>query len=248
MERISSRQNPIVKRFREAARAGGGEWCCSTASTSSRRRWPRRAHRRRGVRRRRCADGRLAALAARLVRAGSTRDRRHRSGARRDEPGASARRASSRSPRAAGRRRRSLMAARDGRRRWCLMLSEVQDPGNVGAIVRAAEACGATGVVAGEGTADPFGWKALRGAMGSTFRLPVASRQTLADAVGVARAQRGCACSRRRRATARRCRRCDLRGPSAILLGGEGAGLPPAICWTRPTSGSRSRCGRRSSR
>ena len=106
-----------------------------------------------------------------------------------------------------------------------LMLSQVQDPGNVGAIIRAAEACGATGVVAGEGTADPFGWKALRGAMGSTFRLPVASGQTLADAVASARAA-----GLRVFATAARegtpLAACDLRGPSAILFGGEGAGLP----------------------
>ena len=106
-----------------------------------------------------------------------------------------------------------------------LLLNQVQDPGNVGAIIRAAEACGATGVVAGEGTADPFGWKALRGAMGSTFRLPVASGQTLADAVGSARAA-----GLRVFATAARdgtpLAACDLRGPSAILFGGEGAGLP----------------------
>src|SRR5262249_10919030 len=54
-----------------------------------------------------------------------------------------------------------------------LMLHDVQDPGNVGAVVRAAEGCGATGVVCSEHTADPFGWKALRGAMGSAFRLPL---------------------------------------------------------------------------
>src|SRR5688500_10112503 len=55
-----------------------------------------------------------------------------------------------------------------------LVLEAVQDPGNVGAIVRAAEACGATGIVVRSGTADPFGWKALRGAMGSSLRLPIA--------------------------------------------------------------------------
>ena len=106
-----------------------------------------------------------------------------------------------------------------------LMLSQVQDPGNVGAIIRAAEACGATGVVAGEGTADPFGWKALRGAMGSTFRVPVATGHTLAEAVAAARAA-----GLRVFATGARdgtpLAACDLRGPSAILFGGEGAGLP----------------------
>ena len=56
-----------------------------------------------------------------------------------------------------------------------VIVNEIQDPGNVGAIVRAAEGCGATGIVVTTGTADPFGWKALRGAMGSTFRMPIAS-------------------------------------------------------------------------
>ncbi len=61
-----------------------------------------------------------------------------------------------------------------------VVLNGIQDAGNVGAIIRAADGCGATGVIAIEGTADPFGWKALRGAMGSTFRLPVAVRQPAA--------------------------------------------------------------------
>ncbi|MBA2303892.1 MAG: hypothetical protein H0W08_14835, partial [Acidobacteria bacterium] len=69
-----------------------------------------------------------------------------------------------------------------------IFLDRVQDPGNVGAIIRAAEGCGATAVIAGPGTADPLGWKALRGAMGSTLRLPVASAASLSPALGAARA------------------------------------------------------------
>lgn len=105
------------------------------------------------------------------------------------------------------------------------MLRDVQDPGNVGAIVRAGEACGVTGIVAGEGTADPYGWKALRGSMGSTFRIPVASRISLLDAARRAKA-RGV----RLVATVLRAgtalHQADLRQPSAVLLGGEGSGLP----------------------
>ena len=105
-----------------------------------------------------------------------------------------------------------------------VMLSDVQDPGNVGATIRAAEACGATGVVCSEGTADPFGWKALRGAMGSTFRLPVASRQALIGAVARARAH-----GLRVVATIARdgtpLPECDLRQPAAVLFGSEGRGL-----------------------
>src|SRR5262249_7820416 len=69
-----------------------------------------------------------------------------------------------------------------------LAVHAVQDPGNGGAIIRAAEGCGATGVVTDETSADPFGWKALRGAMGSSLRLPVAARQRLETVVAHARA------------------------------------------------------------
>jgi TrmH family RNA methyltransferase len=106
-----------------------------------------------------------------------------------------------------------------------VMLHDVQDPGNVGAIARAAEACGATGLVCSERTADPFGWKALRGAMGSTLRLPTAAKQSLPNAITHARAA-----GLRIFATAARggvpLADCDLRKPAAVILGGEGAGLP----------------------
>ena len=48
----------------------------------------------------------------------------------------------------------------------------IQDPGNLGGLLRTAEAAGATGAYLTAGTADPFSWKALRGSMGSAFRLP----------------------------------------------------------------------------
>jgi TrmH family RNA methyltransferase len=105
-----------------------------------------------------------------------------------------------------------------------LLLSEVQDPGNVGAIVRAAEACGASGLVAGAATADPFGWKALRGAMGSTFRLPL-TRQRIESALDVARGYGARVFAAVPRGGTP-LPACDLRGPSAILLGAEGGGLP----------------------
>ncbi|HET7216768.1 MAG TPA: RNA methyltransferase [Vicinamibacterales bacterium] len=104
------------------------------------------------------------------------------------------------------------------------VLAGVQDAGNVGAIIRAAEGCGATGAVAIEGTADPFGWKALRGAMGSTLRLPIATRQPLATTI-VELQRRGVTVAAAVPREGAPLPRCDLRGPMAILLGGEGAGL-----------------------
>lgn len=57
-----------------------------------------------------------------------------------------------------------------------VVLDGLQDPGNVGTIVRAAEAAGASGVVTTPGTAEVYGPKALRASMGSAFRLPIVRR------------------------------------------------------------------------
>jgi TrmH family RNA methyltransferase len=105
---------------------------------------------------------------------------------------------------------------------------DVQDPGNLGAIVRVAEAAEATGVIVAGGSADPFGWKAVRGSMGSALRLPIA---IVADAVAALAAARRHGC--RLLATAPRDGRSlfsmDLTTPSAVLIGGEGAGLSDAL-------------------
>ena len=54
-----------------------------------------------------------------------------------------------------------------------VVLHQINNPVNVGAILRTAEAAGATGIIATKNTSDPFSPKSLRGAMGSAFRLPV---------------------------------------------------------------------------
>jgi TrmH family RNA methyltransferase len=54
-----------------------------------------------------------------------------------------------------------------------VVLHQINNPVNAGAIVRTAEAAGAGGVIATRNTSDPFSPKSLRGAMGSAFRLPI---------------------------------------------------------------------------
>jgi len=109
-----------------------------------------------------------------------------------------------------------------------VIASDVQDPGNVGAIVRVAEAGGATGVVAAGTCADPFGWKALRGSMGSAFRLPIAIRAHVDQAVAHAR-QRRCRIVAAVPRGGRSLFDVDLTGAVAILIGGEGPGLSPSV-------------------
>ena len=59
---------------------------------------------------------------------------------------------------------------------FILAAMDVQEPGNVGALLRAAEAGGVTGAFVCGASANPFSWKALRGSMGSVLRLPIVGR------------------------------------------------------------------------
>jgi RNA methyltransferase, TrmH family len=109
-----------------------------------------------------------------------------------------------------------------------LVACDVQDPGNVGAIARVGEAGGASGMIAAGECADPFGWRALRGSMGSSFRLPIAVRASAEEAVTEAR-QRRCRIVAAVPREGRSMFDIDLRGPVAIFVGGEGRGLAPAV-------------------
>lgn len=105
---------------------------------------------------------------------------------------------------------------------------DIQDPGNGGAVVRSAEAGGATGVVLAGASVDPWGWKTLRASMGSVFRLPVVRNSDAMEA-----------CRQLRDAGVRLIasvprggespERVPLTGDVALLLGGEGAGLTPSL-------------------
>src|SRR3954471_15368638 len=66
----------------------------------------------------------------------------------------------------------------------CVALWGVNDPGNVGTVLRSALAFGAGSVVLGPGTADPFGPKAVRASMGAVFAVPVARAGAVEDLPG----------------------------------------------------------------
>lgn len=108
-----------------------------------------------------------------------------------------------------------------------LVSAGVQEPGNVGALVRVAAGLGADGLIALKGGASPWHPRALRGASGTTFRLPVADRVTPEELTDAARdfevpLWEACAGG----GSVDGCR--PERGV-ALVLGEEGGGVPAAV-------------------
>jgi TrmH family RNA methyltransferase len=100
----------------------------------------------------------------------------------------------------------------------------LQDPGNLGTLVRSAEAFGATGMILLPGTVSLWNAKTLRASSGSAFRLPVVS-MAAEEAFSTLRAHGVQILATVARAGSAE---IDLRRPVALLVGNEGAGLPDA--------------------
>lgn len=106
-----------------------------------------------------------------------------------------------------------------------VLLDGVQDPGNLGSILRSAAAAGASVAHVSSACADPWSPKALRGGMGAQFLLPVEEHPDL------------CVLARRLEVPLVACTASaaepifdlDLRGEVAFIIGGEGAGISPGL-------------------
>jgi TrmH family RNA methyltransferase len=109
---------------------------------------------------------------------------------------------------------------------FLVILHGISNPVNVGAILRTAEAAGVTGAVTTAHTSDPFSPKALRGAMGSAFRVPIWSGAEYTNAIDWC-AERGirtiCGAARSPKAYTE----VDWRGSFAVVVGPESTGLSP---------------------
>ena len=108
---------------------------------------------------------------------------------------------------------------------FLLAAVDVQDPGNVGSLIRTGEAGGVTGVFVCGRSANPFSWKALRGSMGSSLRLPVVGGLA-ADAVLACLTGAGLRTIAAVPRNGQDPDAIDWRGAVGLLLGGEGPGLP----------------------
>lgn len=109
-----------------------------------------------------------------------------------------------------------------------VLIDALQDPGNLGTIIRAAEALGAGGVILSPETADPWNPKAVRATMGAIFRLPVAVEEPLPDLIPHLRADGVQVLAADPRAD-RPAYAADWRRPTAVVLGNEGAGVSPEV-------------------
>jgi TrmH family RNA methyltransferase len=108
------------------------------------------------------------------------------------------------------------------------LLDGIQDPGNAGAIVRAAEAFGATGAAFLTGTVNPYNPKCLRASAGSLFRLPMAAsldEDLLSAALEQKRVRLFAAHPRAEKLIFE----TDLTGACAIVIGAEGRGVSPSL-------------------
>lgn len=123
--------------------------------------------------------------------------------------------------------RRTAEALLGKERSLVVVLDGVQDPGNVGTIIRSADAVGADGVIVGAGCADVYGPKVLRATMGSGFHLPV-FHGNLADLLPQAK-QRGIRLAGTSLQAAANCYAYDFTQPVWLLFGSEGSGLSPEI-------------------
>ncbi|OGT00059.1 MAG: rRNA methyltransferase [Gallionellales bacterium RIFCSPLOWO2_12_FULL_59_22] len=109
--------------------------------------------------------------------------------------------------------------------RFALLLEDIQDPGNLGSMLRSAAAAGCDAVFLSTGCADAWSPKVLRAAMGGHFALDIHERQDLLD---TANAFPGMLLAASLQAS-RSLYDCDLRGHVAFLVGNEGAGLSAGL-------------------
>jgi len=105
-----------------------------------------------------------------------------------------------------------------------LAIAGVQDPGNLGTILRSAEAFGAGGILLGEGTVNPFNSKVIRASAGSVFRLPMVQAKLLGTLNQMRELGLRLIATSSHKGTP--LDQATLTGPLAIFIGSEGAGLP----------------------
>jgi len=129
---------------------------------------------------------------------------------------------------------KGLLEAAEGKKPLLVLLETLQDPGNLGTIIRASEAAGVTGIIMNSTTVDVFSPKVVRSTMGSVFRVPFVTVSDLAKVAedlsegfytGGERVEVLAACLQ----GSSDYTAFDYRRSCAFMIGNESAGLSPEI-------------------
>jgi TrmH family RNA methyltransferase len=114
-----------------------------------------------------------------------------------------------------------------GKNPLLLLLAGIQDPGNLGTILRSAEAFAANGIISLPGTVSPWNPKTMRASAGSVFRLPLIS---LSEAECFDHLRQAGVCTLAAMAQAAQpLGETTLSQPVALVIGSEGSGLAPEL-------------------
>lgn len=116
----------------------------------------------------------------------------------------------------------------DGNKTHLLLLESIQDPGNLGTMLRTGEGAGITGMILNHTTADLFNPKTIRSTMGSIYRVPFLVTEDLAKMVKGLKTQGIQVCAAHLRGTMEY-DGADYTKPTAFLIGNEGNGLSNGI-------------------
>lgn len=117
------------------------------------------------------------------------------------------------------------ITANEGNDSFWLALDGVQDPGNLGSILRTAAGTNVTNVLLSESCADPWSPKCLRGGMGAQFVLPVAKHTNIEGVIKRCQGTRIATSSHEGQSLLD----SKLGTPLLLMIGGEGAGLDPEL-------------------
>ena len=122
-----------------------------------------------------------------------------------------------------------LLQEKNGQKPLLIVLDNLQDPGNVGTIVRTAEGAGATGIIMSKDCVDLYQPKTIRSTMGSIYRMPVVYTEDLQEAI---RQMKACGIISYAAHLDDSCfyDKPDYTKGTAFLIGNEGNGLRDEIC------------------
>lgn len=112
---------------------------------------------------------------------------------------------------------------------FIVILDRLQDPGNMGAIIRSADALGATGIIVSKGSVDVYNPKVLRSTMGSLFHIPIVQMEDTKEVI-LNLKNNNIKILATTLDEARYCYDVNLKEDIAIVIGNEGNGLEQEIC------------------